>query len=85
MLFQQLLFPTAQALISPYLYSANTGYSPRLELSESCGAFGSVLHEFEELWKLPAESALGWDAGRDRPRMVRALPAALRRAPALWR
>jgi hypothetical protein len=52
MLFQQIIVSDAQALISPYLYSANTGYSPRLELNESCSVFGTILHEFEELWKL---------------------------------
>ena len=56
MLFQQIIICDAQALISPYLYSTNTGYSPRLELSESCATFGTVLHEFEELWKFNSPS-----------------------------
>jgi hypothetical protein len=56
MLFQQIIVSDDQVLVSPYLYSANTGYSPCLKLSESCAAFGSVLHEFEELWKFNSPS-----------------------------
>jgi hypothetical protein len=51
MLFQQIVFSDDQALISPYLFSSNTGYSPRLDINERCLVFDSFLREFEELWK----------------------------------
>lgn len=51
MLFQQIIISDDQALISPYLFSATTGYSPRLEVNESCPVFGAFLREFDELWK----------------------------------
>jgi len=51
MLFQQIIVSDDQALISPYLFSATTGYSPRLEVNESCPVFGAFLREFDELWK----------------------------------
>lgn len=54
MLFQQIIVSDDQALISPYLFSATTGYSPRLEIGESCPVFGAFLREFDELWKANA-------------------------------
>ncbi len=51
MLFQQIIISDDLALISPYLFSATTGYSPGLEINESCPVFGSFLREFDELWK----------------------------------
>lgn len=50
-LFQQIVVCDGKALISPYLYSASTGFSPRLEISENSTAFGAFVREFEELWK----------------------------------
>jgi hypothetical protein len=51
MLFQQIIVSDDQVLVSPYLFSATTGYSPRLEIKESCPVFGAFLREFDELWK----------------------------------
>jgi len=51
MLFQQLMIFDNRALISPYMFTANTGYSPRLEVSENFSVFGAYLREFEQLWK----------------------------------
>jgi hypothetical protein len=54
MLFQQVIVSDGQALISPYLFSATTGYSPRLDINESCPVFGAFLREFDDLWKANA-------------------------------
>jgi hypothetical protein len=56
MLFQQIIISDDQALVSPYLYSATTGYSPCLQIKESCPVFGAFLREFDELWKGNAPS-----------------------------
>jgi hypothetical protein len=49
-LFQQIIIADDRALLSPYLYSADTGYSPCLEISEGCPVFAAVLREFDQLW-----------------------------------
>jgi hypothetical protein len=49
-LFQQIIVSDDQALISPYLFSSNTGYSPRLDIKKSCPVFDAFLREFNELW-----------------------------------
>jgi hypothetical protein len=54
MLFQQIIVCDDQILVSPYLYSANTGFSPRLDMKATLPAFGAFLREFEYLWKLNA-------------------------------
>jgi hypothetical protein len=54
MLFQQIIICDDQMLVSPYLYSANTGFSPRLDIKASWPAAGAFLREFEYLWKLNA-------------------------------
>ena len=53
-LFQQIIIADNRALVSPYLYSANTGYSPCLEISESSKVFAAFVREFDELWKANA-------------------------------
>jgi hypothetical protein len=55
-LFQQIIISDNLALISPYLYSATTGYSPCLEINENCSAFGAYLREFDESWKANASN-----------------------------
>ena len=50
MLFQQIIVADGTALVSPYLFSTNTGYSPRLEINDSCPVFGAFLRELDELW-----------------------------------
>jgi hypothetical protein len=50
MLFQQIIIADSRALISPYLFSTTTGYSPRLEINEGSPVFGTFLREFNELW-----------------------------------
>jgi hypothetical protein len=50
-LFQQIVVSDDLALISPYLFSSNTGYSPRLDINERCPVFDAFLREFDELWK----------------------------------
>jgi hypothetical protein len=52
MLFQQLIIYDNAALISPYLYSATTGYSPRLDINDKCPAFDVFVREYEELWAI---------------------------------
>jgi hypothetical protein len=54
MMYQQIIIADDRALVSPYLYSANTGFSPSLEISESCPAFGAFAREFDQLWKANA-------------------------------
>jgi hypothetical protein len=54
MIFQQIIICDDQALVSPYLYSAGTGFSPCLELRENCPSFRTFVHEFDELWKANA-------------------------------
>lgn len=56
MLFQQMIIVDNRALVSPYLYSADTGYSPCLEISESCPVFAAFVREFDELWKANASN-----------------------------
>jgi len=52
--FQQIIICDDHALVSPYLYSAGTGFSPCLEIKASCPTFAKFLHEFDELWKANA-------------------------------
>ena len=54
MLFQQIIISDDQVMVSPYLYSANTGFSPRLDIKESWPAAGAFLREFDYLWKANA-------------------------------
>jgi hypothetical protein len=56
MLFQQIIITDRRALVSPYLYSADTGYSPCLEIGESCPVFGAFVREFDELWEANASN-----------------------------
>jgi hypothetical protein len=49
-LFQQIIIADGQAIISPYLYSANTGYSPCLTINETHPVFSSYVREFDALW-----------------------------------
>jgi hypothetical protein len=56
MLFQQLIICDDKALVSPYLYSATTGFSPCLEIGTNCPVFEVYLREFDELWKANAET-----------------------------
>jgi hypothetical protein len=51
MLFQQIIVSDDKAFITPYMFSVNTGYSPCLEIDESCAVFDSFLREFDQLWK----------------------------------
>jgi hypothetical protein len=50
MLFQQIIISDDQALVSPYLFSSNTGYSPRFDIKASCPVFDAFLREFDALW-----------------------------------
>jgi hypothetical protein len=74
MLFQQVIVSDDQMLVSPYLYTANTGYSPRLEISIACPVFRTYLREFTELWN--ANPALTTNGPHDRPNMPAASPPA---------
>jgi hypothetical protein len=65
MLFQQIVVSDDQALISPYLFSSNTGYSPRLDINERCPVFESFLREFEELWKANSRAELQREEERE--------------------
>ncbi len=53
-LFQQIIIADSQAIISPYLYSANTGYSPCLAINDSHPVFSSYVREFDALWQANA-------------------------------
>jgi hypothetical protein len=57
MLFQQIIIADDQALISPYLFSCNTGHSPRLDIKAGCREFNSFLLEFDTLWRLNGDGA----------------------------
>ena len=59
LLFQQIIICDGQALISPYLYSATTGFSPCLELRESSPVFSAFLREFDDLWSTNAPGEAG--------------------------
>jgi hypothetical protein len=50
MLFQQIVIADDRALVSPYLYSATTGFSPRIDMNKSCPVFDVFLREFNRLW-----------------------------------
>jgi hypothetical protein len=50
MLFQQIFVSDDQAVITPYLFSCNTGYSPRLDINKDCPVFSAFLREFDVLW-----------------------------------
>lgn len=47
---QQIIVTDDTLSWSPYLYSANTMHSPRLEFQASSPLFGAILGEFEALW-----------------------------------
>jgi hypothetical protein len=51
MLFQQIIISDDQALVSPYLFSSNTGYSPRFDIKASYPVFDAFLREFDTLWE----------------------------------
>jgi hypothetical protein len=57
MLFQQIVVTDDQALISPYLFSSNTGYSPRVDIKKGYPVFDAFLREFEELWNINSARA----------------------------
>jgi hypothetical protein len=50
MLFQQIIISDDECHVSPYLYSATTGFSPCLRVNESFPVFAAYVHEFEVLW-----------------------------------
>lgn len=51
-LHQQLVVSDNRCLISPYLYSANTGHSPCLEVKSTSEIYNTFMHEFCTLWDL---------------------------------
>ena len=53
-LFQQIIIRDDDAIISPYLYSANTGFSPCLRIKHGGPGFSAYLGEFDQLWKANA-------------------------------
>jgi hypothetical protein len=67
--FQQTIICDDLALVSPYLYSAGTGFSPCLEITASCPTFAKFLHEFDVLWKAnaPSDSVIPSDASASPP------------------
>lgn len=52
MMFQQIIIADGKGVVSPYLFSANTGFSPCLEMDATCDAFPTFVREFELLWEL---------------------------------
>jgi hypothetical protein len=50
MLFQQIIIRDDEAIVSPYLFFANTGFSPCLRIKSGGPGFSAFLHEFEHLW-----------------------------------
>ncbi len=50
--YQQIIISDGHAVITPYLYSAGTSHSPRLEIEDAHPVFAKFLHEFETLWKV---------------------------------
>jgi len=53
-LLQQIIIKDSEAIISPYLYSANTGFSPCIKIREGGPGFAAYVGEFEQLWKVNA-------------------------------
>lgn len=57
MLYQQMIIVDDRLYLSPYLYSANTAHSPRIECAIGFPLFRSALREFGSLWDANALSA----------------------------
>ena len=47
---QQIIVSDTRCLVSPYLYSANTGHSPCIEVTTESTIYDVFLHEFNTLW-----------------------------------
>jgi hypothetical protein len=66
-IFQQIIICDDEALVSPYLYTANTAFSPCLEIKGSDPNYRKIferfLAEFENTWKLNAPIQLAAAAG----------------------
>jgi hypothetical protein len=54
MLYQQIIIVDDRLYLSPYLYSANTAHSPRIECAVGFPLFKSALREFNSLWETNA-------------------------------
>lgn len=67
MMFQQIIICDDEALVSPYLYTTSTGYSPCLEIKGSNPnyreIFEKLLGEFDHLWNANAPIQLAAAAG----------------------
>ena len=83
--FNKLLFPTPKRLFRRTFIPPIPVIALASNLAKAAGLLARSCMSLRNCEIELAELALGWDTGRDRPRMVRAFPAALRRAPALWR
>ena len=57
MLYQQMIIVDDRLYLSPYLYSANTAHSPRIECAIGFPLFRSALREFGSLWEANAVHA----------------------------
>jgi hypothetical protein len=57
MLYQQMIIIDDRLYLSPYLYSANTAHSPRIECAIGFPLFRSALREFGSLWEANAGQA----------------------------
>jgi hypothetical protein len=57
MLHQQIIISDDRALVTPYLYSLDTGRSPRIDSRKGAGIFDAALREFNALWSLNARNA----------------------------
>jgi hypothetical protein len=67
MLFQQIIISDDECHVSPYLYSATTGFSPCLRVNESFPVFAAYAHEFEVLWKANEQADAATAAGSADP------------------
>jgi hypothetical protein len=66
-LFQQIIIRDDEALISPYLYSANTGFSPCIKIKEGGPGFLAYLGEFEQIWRANSTMQLNTEARTKTP------------------
>jgi hypothetical protein len=52
MLHQQIIITDDRALVTPYLFSSDTGRAPRIDARRGSGIFDAALREFNALWTM---------------------------------
>jgi hypothetical protein len=72
MLYQQMIIVDDRLYLSPYLYSANTAHSPRIECAVGFPLFRSALREFASLWD--ANAGLAPSVGKTKGNKAKSAP-----------